>query len=233
MSNFERFSSMVSINHMKDQLIEIDGLEYTATIKHSIFFLGINGRFNGLVVYIGGEDIQILPCEDRAGFRVKRITRIIGCNPYRILFEGIVNMDLPDDSLRTLEIFLKHCVAAAYPQLTINWKGPVMATFEDDQVSLTYGEENGDIGWAYAQLAEKKLVARRGWNGKGLFLFLVDGSEFEVNRAPLLGIFPAGTKIKYNSHVDIRNPDGSISTWAPSGSDGQAKDWVSVSLTVK
>jgi hypothetical protein len=106
-------------------------------------------------------------------------------------------------------------------------------TFEDSQVQLQYGSELKSIGWAYEELEAGRLVARIGWNGKGLFAFRVPGSEFEVNRAPLLGIFPAGTKIKYNPHVDIRNPDGSISTWAPSGSDAQAKDWVSVQLLVK
>lgn len=105
-------------------------------------------------------------------------------------------------------------------------------SYDDGQVSLQYGAELHDIGWAYKELDEGRLVARIGWNGKGLFAFRVPGSEFEVNRAPLLGIFPAGTKIKYNSHVDIRNPDGSISTWAPSGSDAQAKDWVSVTMKI-
>jgi hypothetical protein len=82
-------------------------------------------------------------------------------------------------------------------------------TYDDGQVSLQYGSELHDIGWAYQELDEGRLVARIGWNGKGLFAFRVPGSEFEVNRAPLLGIFPAGTKIKYNSHDDLhadRNP---------------------------
>jgi hypothetical protein len=106
-------------------------------------------------------------------------------------------------------------------------------SFEDAQVKLQYGSDLHDIGWAYAELEAGRLVARLGWNGKGLFVFRVQGSEFEVNREPLLGIFPAGTKIKYNAHTDVRNPDGSISTWAPSGSDALAKDWVSVEMLVK
>jgi hypothetical protein len=39
-----------------------------------------------------------------------------------------------------------------------------------------------------------KRVRRAGWNGKGMFIFLVPGSKFEVNRQPLLGIYPEGTE---------------------------------------
>lgn len=68
-------------------------------------------------------------------------------------------------------------------------------------------------------------MQRVGWNGKGMFIFLVQGSQFVVNRAPLLGIYPAGTEITYNAHIDIKNVDGSISTWAPSNGDVLAEDW--------
>lgn len=68
-------------------------------------------------------------------------------------------------------------------------------------------------------------VAREGWNGKGMFIFLVGGSTFKVNRPPLLGIYPEGTEITYNPHIDIKNVDGSISTWSPSNGDALANDW--------
>jgi len=68
-------------------------------------------------------------------------------------------------------------------------------------------------------------MQRTGWNGKGMFVFLVQGSKFVVNRPPLLGIYPEGTLITYNSHLDIKNVDGSISTWSPSNGDVLAEDW--------
>lgn len=68
-------------------------------------------------------------------------------------------------------------------------------------------------------------VKRSGWNGKGMFVFLVQGSTFKVSRAPLLGIFPAGTEINYKPHIDIKGVDGSISTWVPSIGDIMANDW--------
>lgn len=72
-------------------------------------------------------------------------------------------------------------------------------------------------------------VARTGWNGKGMFIFLVPGSTFEVNRPPLLGIYPEGTQIVYRPHIDIKNVDGTISTWVPSIGDVLAEDWEVVS----
>ena len=68
-------------------------------------------------------------------------------------------------------------------------------------------------------------MTRDGWNGKGQFVFLVPGSRFTVNRPPLLGIYPEGTEISYNPHIDIKCADGSISTWVPSINDILAEDW--------
>ena len=68
-------------------------------------------------------------------------------------------------------------------------------------------------------------LTRSSWNGNGLFVFLVAGSQFKVNRAPLLGIFPEGTEVAYNPHIDIKTANGSISTWVPSIGDVMAEDW--------
>lgn len=70
-----------------------------------------------------------------------------------------------------------------------------------------------------------KRVARSGWNGKGMFIFLVPGSTFEVNRPPLLGIYPPGTKINYHPHIDMRTADGTIVPWLASQTDLLASDW--------
>lgn len=69
------------------------------------------------------------------------------------------------------------------------------------------------------------LVSREGWNGKGMFIFLVQGSTFQVNRAPLLGIFPEGTTINYHGHIDMKTADGSIVPWLANQTDLLADDW--------
>lgn len=78
---------------------------------------------------------------------------------------------------------------------------------------------------ALIQLKAGKKVARHGWNGKGMFIFLVAGSTFQVNRPPLLGIYPEGTTINYHAHVDMKTADGMIVPWLCSQTDLLAEDW--------
>ena len=77
-------------------------------------------------------------------------------------------------------------------------------------------------------VVDGEKVARKGWNGKGMFIFLVPGSTFTVNRPPLLGIYPEGTEINYQPHIDMKTADGSIVPWLASQSDILATDWIRV-----
>lgn len=74
-------------------------------------------------------------------------------------------------------------------------------------------------------LKQGSKVQREGWNGKGMFIFLVPGSRFIVNRPPLLGIYPEGTQIDYHPHVDMKTADGQIVPWLCSQTDMLADDW--------
>lgn len=68
-------------------------------------------------------------------------------------------------------------------------------------------------------------IAREGWNGQNMFVFMVPGSTFKVNRPPLLGIFLEGAEIDYNPHLDMRHADGTIGTWTPAQKDLFSDDW--------
>lgn len=82
-----------------------------------------------------------------------------------------------------------------------------------------------NIGGAVEEMRAGNKVARSGWNGKDMFIFLVPGSTFEVNRAPLLGIYPEGTEIDYHAHVDMKTADGQVVPWLCSQTDLLANDW--------
>ena len=82
-----------------------------------------------------------------------------------------------------------------------------------------------DFSDALVWLKSGGRVSRSGWDGKGMFIFLVPGSTFKVNRAPLLGIYPEGTEIKYHGHVDMKTADGMIVPWLCSQTDMLAEDW--------
>ena len=86
---------------------------------------------------------------------------------------------------------------------------------------LTFGE-------ALVLIKAGRKLARAGWNGKQMFVFLVPGSQFKVSRAPLLGIYPEGTEINYCPHIDMRTADGKIVPWFASQTDVLAEDWTLV-----
>ena len=85
--------------------------------------------------------------------------------------------------------------------------------------------EQFDFAVAIRELKAGNKVARSGWNGKGMFIFLVPGSTFKVNRPPLLGIYPEGTEIKYHAHIDMKTADNQVVPWLASQTYLLANDW--------
>lgn len=95
-----------------------------------------------------------------------------------------------------------------------------------EQFDNAYRETSGmSFGLAVEALKLGKKVARAGWNGKGMFLFLVPGSTFKVNRPPLMGIYPEGTEINYCPHIDMKTADDKVVPWLASQTDVLAEDW--------
>lgn len=84
------------------------------------------------------------------------------------------------------------------------------------------------FGLAIEALKKGLKVARTGWNGKGMFLYLVEGSTFAVNRPPLNKIYPEGTIINYRPHIDMKTADDKIVPWVASQSDVLSEDWIIV-----
>ena len=85
-----------------------------------------------------------------------------------------------------------------------------------------------DYGRAIQCMTEGACVRRPGFD-EGQFVFLVNGSTFNVNREPLSDFFPVGTKVEYYSHLDmcVGVVDGvpHIETWSPTTGDQLADDW--------
>lgn len=90
----------------------------------------------------------------------------------------------------------------------------------------TPGDTGVSFGAALEALENGFRATREGWNGKGMFIYLVPGSEFTVNRAPLLGIFEKDKEIQFRPHLDMFTADGQVVVWTISQSDALAKDWI-------
>lgn len=86
-----------------------------------------------------------------------------------------------------------------------------------------------DFGKALEAVKAGSKIARSGWNGRDMFLFLVGGSKFKVNRPPLLGIYEEGTEIEYHAHIDMKTAQGYVVPWLASQADLLADDWIILS----
>lgn len=87
-----------------------------------------------------------------------------------------------------------------------------------------------DFSDALHNIKQGRRLTRRGWNGKNMFVFLVAGSNFIVNREPLVSILGQGTEVTYRPHIDLRAADETISVWQPSMTDLMSDDWEIVDI---
>lgn len=90
---------------------------------------------------------------------------------------------------------------------------------------------NLTFGLAIEAIKKGKRVARKGWNGKGMFVVYQkgypDGIPCNKNTAEAWGM-NEGDLFKCNPYLQIKNVDGSHSMWIPSIGDTLAEDWVIV-----
>lgn len=88
-----------------------------------------------------------------------------------------------------------------------------------------------NFGTALDALKSGQKVAREGWNGKGMFLFLQPGYPSGIganrNTAEALGV-PEGTTVKVLPYIVMKTVDGALVPWLASQTDVLAEDWVPV-----
>ena len=95
-----------------------------------------------------------------------------------------------------------------------------------EQFEKAYRKASGmPFGLAVDAMKMGKKVARVGWNGKGMFVFLVQGSTFKVSRTPLNQFYEEGTEVNYCPHIDMKTADNKIVPWLASQTDVLADDW--------
>lgn len=82
-----------------------------------------------------------------------------------------------------------------------------------------------DFSEALQHLKKGLWVCRSGWLGKSMFIFLVPGSRFKVDRPPLFGIYEKGHEVNYHAHIDMKTDSGEIVPWVCSQTDMLAEDW--------
>lgn len=98
------------------------------------------------------------------------------------------------------------------------------------QEELTY-----KFGDAIEALKQGKLVARKGWNGKGMYVMKQIPAEIGLDIIPKMQsvqqlakdlLILRGTTLKYQNQMLIIKSDGTADSWTPSSSDIFAEDWI-------
>lgn len=67
-------------------------------------------------------------------------------------------------------------------------------------------------------------VSRSGWNGQGMYAYIVPAQLFpavtEIARKEF------GEMVPYRAYWALKTAQNDVATWAPSGSDTLAEDWL-------
>ena len=94
---------------------------------------------------------------------------------------------------------------------------------------------NLTFGLAIEALKQGKLVARKGWNGSGMFIFKQIPAAIDNSIINKMQSVPESAKkilttrnkepIYYENQMVIVKPNGTIDSWVASSSDTFAEDW--------
>ncbi|WP_276914098.1 DUF2829 domain-containing protein [Aneurinibacillus aneurinilyticus] len=83
-----------------------------------------------------------------------------------------------------------------------------------------------NFGQAIEALKQGKQVAREGWNGKGMFLYLIRGNELAA--ALKYGFGEYHGEPTFTDLVVMKTTDNKLAGWLASQTDMLAEDWVIV-----
>lgn len=150
-------------------------------------------------------------------------------DPLNSVFLGIG--DIPEALLRPFDPE----VVEAADALKVSALG--LQDFVNLERKMALDQANGNLedfttamnfGSALAGLENGAAIARAGWNGKGMFVYLVPAGAYPARTDAAKNYFGAEALVPYNPYMAIKNVDGTVSTWVPSVNDVLAKDWVFV-----
>lgn len=89
----------------------------------------------------------------------------------------------------------------------------------------TFRECNGmEFGRAVELLKLGEALTRKGWNGRGMFIYYVPPGAYPA-RTGVAQQYYGDKLVPYNAYFAIKNVDESVSTWVPSINDVLAEDW--------
>lgn len=85
---------------------------------------------------------------------------------------------------------------------------------------------NLNFGQAIEAAKSGKKVARTGWNGSGMYAYIVPANSYPAQTEAARKEF--GEMVPYRTYWALKTAQNDVATWSPSGSDSLAEDWVIV-----
>ena len=89
----------------------------------------------------------------------------------------------------------------------------------DITINLTFGQ-------AIEAAKQGKRIARQGWNGKGMFAYIVPAASYPAQTGAAKQHFGENSLVPYRAYWALKTAQEDIATWTPSGSDTLAEDWL-------
>ena len=80
-----------------------------------------------------------------------------------------------------------------------------------------------DFSEALKSIKEGKQVARKGWNGKDMFIYYVPANTYKAQTDVARKTF--GDDVPYLAYIAMKTVDGSVVPWLASQTDLLADDW--------
>ncbi len=90
----------------------------------------------------------------------------------------------------------------------------------------TVTDYSSNFGGALAMLRHGKKVARKGWNGKGMFLYLVPAASYPAQTKVAKQEF--GETVPYSAYIAMKTVDDVVVPWCASQTCLLADDWYEV-----
>lgn len=95
----------------------------------------------------------------------------------------------------------------------------------------TYSHEDMDFGRALDALRLGLAVQRAGWNGAGMFLYLVPEGEYVARTAAAKAYWGEDALVPYLPYTAMKTAQGQVVPWLASQTDVLAYDWRVVTPT--
>lgn len=82
-----------------------------------------------------------------------------------------------------------------------------------------------DFGLAICALKEGQKVARAGWNGKGMFLYLVPAASYPAQTGAAKAYWGENAVVPYGAYIAMKTAQENVVPWLASMTDMLAEDW--------